>query len=284
MVFFLVYLFRHRDNPVFTLNPKDITFKEKVPWRVISIGFPAALQTSLAMVSNILANVFMRGYGTEAISGLGVAKKINMIAFNTTMGFTMGVAPLVGYNIGAKKYKRMKRSILFTGGIAFAFSLICLFFFYFFSAPLVRFFIDEPLSVDFGSQFLKIIGFAAPLCVFTFLFNAVFQAAGRRSTSLLLSTMRKGVVDIPLMALFSITFGLGANGVALATPIAEIISSVAASLLFIRFLKTLGREPKRITRRSEKGDFPPIAEKEALYESGIETSDQDLSEPDQGET
>ena len=241
-LYFVIYLLRHRDHPVFTIRPSEISFRNGIPGQVLTIGFPAALQTSLAMVSNILANVFMRGYGTAAVSGLGVAKKINMIAFNTTMGFTIGVSPLVGYNYGSGNFKRMKQAILFTGVIAFSFNLLCLGVFYVFSQDLVRFFINEPESIAYGSGILKIICFAAPLAVITFLINAVFQSAGRRTTSLLLSTMRKGVVDIPLMALFAFAFGMEARGVALATPAAEIISSSAAIVLFVRFLKSLDRK------------------------------------------
>ena len=243
-LFFLIYLFSHRkkQDSVFTLNLKEITLKERIPGDVLSIGFPAALMTTLAMVSNIFANVFVSGYGTEAVSGLGVAKKVNLLGFNTMFGITLGVTPLVGYNYGAKNYKRMKKAILFAGALSEGFGLICLLIFQLFSADLIRFFIDEPESIRFGSAFLKVICFAVPLCAMTFLFNAVFQATGQRGKSLVLSVLRKGLLDIPLMALFSVSFGMGATGVVLATPVAELLSTFLAVTMFVLFMRRLERE------------------------------------------
>ncbi|MBO4411197.1 MAG: MATE family efflux transporter [Lachnospiraceae bacterium] len=269
--YFLIYFLRHRDNPIFTLNPKDISLKDRIPVQVLTIGFPAALQTSLAMVSNIFANKFVSGYGTDAVSGLGVAKKVNMLAFNTMMGLTMGVTPLVGYNIGAKNYDRMKKAIRFTGLLSESIGITCLILFNIFAAPLISFFINEPKSVEFGSAFLHVVAFAVPLCSVTFLFNAVFQAAGQRMKSLVLSTLRKGLLDVPLMAVLSITFSMGATGVVLATPLAEVISTGLAIFLYLRFLKSLKTQeeaPEKSTAARPEGEkaLPEGNEKSAAEE------------------
>ena len=67
--------------------------------------------------------------------------------------------------------------------------------------------------------------------------NTIFQAAGLRRYSLILSIMRKGVVDIPAMILFKMLIGL--NGVTLATPFAEVTSAITAGGLYYRFRKQL---------------------------------------------
>ena len=111
-----------------------------------------------------------------------------------------------------------------------------------FAELLIRFFIDEPESIRFGSAFLRVVCFAVPLCSVTFLFNAVFQATGQRIKSLVLSCLRKGVLDIPLMGILSLSFGLGATGVVLATPIAELLSTGIAVTMFVLFMRKLERE------------------------------------------
>lgn len=234
-LYFLLYLYRNRDNPVFQLSPRKITFQDHIPQDVLSIGLAAALQTTLAMVSNMFANALVKPYGTEAVSGMGVAKKINTLAFNTTMGLTQGVLPLLGYSIGSKNHKRFTQTVRFTGICALIFDMACLVLFYIFAEPLVRFFIDEEQTVAYGSQFLRIIAFAAPLAALCYLFNTVFQAAGRKGQSFLLSTFRKGLCDIPLMFLFRALFGV--TGVTLATPVTEVISTTIAVILYLQFRK-----------------------------------------------
>lgn len=237
LTYFLVYLYRHRDNPVFTFSPEDFTLGEGIPGEVFSIGTAAALQTSLAMVSNIFANKLVVEYGSAAVAGMGIAKKVNMIAFNTTMGLTQGVLPLIAYNYGARKYERMQKTIRFTASVALCFTICCTILFRLFARQFITFFINEPASVEFGTRFLSVLAFAAPLCALSYMANTIFQAAGKRRSSFILSIMRKGVVDIPAMYIFKMLIGL--NGVTWATPFAEVTSAVTAAILYTEFRKIL---------------------------------------------
>lgn len=237
LVYFLRYLLRHRADPVFTLSPRDVSFGDRIPGDVLMVGIPAALQTTLAMVSNIFANALVAGYGSEAVAGMGVAKKINMIAFNTTMGLTQGVLPILGYNYGAKNYRRFRRTVRFTAAVGLVFTVSCLLVFRTFAGPMVRFFIAEENSVGYGAAFLRVIAWAAPLCTFSYLMNTVFQASGNKVFSLILSVCRKGLLDIP--AMFVLKRFFGAAGVALATPLAETISLGLALLMYAYFIRRL---------------------------------------------
>ena len=237
LTYFLVYLYRHRDNPVFTFSPEDFTLGEGIPGEVFSIGTAAALQTSLAMVSNIFANKLVVEYGSAAVAGMGIAKKVNMIAFNTTMGLTQGVLPLIAYNYGARKYERMQKTIRFTASVALCFTICCTILFRLFARQFITFFINEPASAEFGTRFLSVLAFAAPLCALSYMANTIFQAAGKRRSSFILSIMRKGVMDIPAMYIFNMLIGL--NGVTWATPFAEVTSAVTAVILYMEFRKIL---------------------------------------------
>ena len=237
LTYFIIYLYRHRDNPVFTFSPADFTVLEGIPGEVFSIGTAAALQTTLAMVSNIFANKLVVEYGTAAVAGMGIAKKVNMIAFNTSLGLTQGVLPLIAYNYGARKFERMNEVIRFTAAVALGYTTCCTIFFRVFARQFITFFISDPASVEFGTRFLSVIAFAAPLCALSFMANTIFQAAGRRRSSFILSIMRKGVVDIPAMYVFKMLLGL--NGVTLATPFAEVTSAITAAVLYRKFKKDL---------------------------------------------
>ena len=175
--------------------------------------------------------------GTAAVAGLGVAKKINMIAFNTTMGLTQGVLPLIGFSYGAKNYRRMRQSVLFTGAVALIYTVSCTVCFRVFAPQLVRFFIDDAASVQYGTAFLRIIAFATPMAAFCYLAGTCFQATGKKAQSFVLSVLRKGVVDIPFMFAFRAAFGI--MGILYATPFAEVVSITIAMFLLIRLFRSL---------------------------------------------
>ncbi len=236
-LYFFFYLKKVKDSPVFTLSP-SYAFEDRKVWgEVLSIGFPAALSTSLAMLSNIFANSLVSDYGSKAVAGMGIAKKINTLAFNITLGLTQGVLPLIGYNYAAKKYKRMKDIVLFTLAVALSFTCFCVILFEFNREFLVQFFIKDPETIYEGQRFLSVVALGVPLCAITYTMNTVFQATGQRKKSFVLSILRKGLLDIPLMFVFRTMFER--LGVVMATPVAEAISAVIAFVLFGPMVKEL---------------------------------------------
>ena len=236
-LYFFLYLNKTKESPVFTLSPSYALEDCKVWSEVLSIGFPAALSTSLAMLSNIFANSLVSGYGSKAVAGMGIAKKINTLAFNITLGLTQGVLPLIGYNYAAKKYKRMKDIVLFTLGVALSFTCFCVVLFEFNREFLVEFFIKDLDTIYEGQRFLSVVALGVPLCAITYTMNTVFQATGQRKKSFVLSILRKGLLDIPLMFVFRSMFER--LGVVMATPVAEGISAIIAFVLFIPMVKEL---------------------------------------------
>lgn len=222
LIYFLIFLARHRDNPVFTMNPRDISLGEHIGAEVLLVGIPAGLQTTLAMVSNMFANALISPYGASAVAGMGVAKKINTLCFNTLMGLTQGVLPLIGYSYGAGNDRRLRQTFSFCAVVGLAFSSSCLILFRVFRVPLVHFFIAEQESVTAGAAFLNVIAWACPLCTLAYLVNTLFQASGWKKSSFVISVLRKGVLDIPAMFVFR--HYLGMVGVVWATPFAEVIS------------------------------------------------------------
>ena len=168
---------------------------------------------------------------------MGIAKKINTLAFNVTMGLTQGVLPLIGYNFAAKNHERMKKTISFMLTIALIFTISCAFIFISNDDLLVSFFIKDIDTINEGKQFLNVIALGVPLAAITYSMNAIFQALGEKKKAFILSILRKGCLDIPLMYLFMAK--VGKLGIVIATPIAEIISASLALILLLTTFKKL---------------------------------------------
>ncbi len=246
-VVFVVFVMKSKDS-VFTLNIKDFNIKSHIVPELLATGAPACLSTSLAMVSNIAANNFMAAYGTAAVAGLGIAKKANTLAFNINMGLTQGVLPLIGYTFAAKNYSRMKKTIAFTLGITLTFSLGCTFVYRSFASPIIRFFIDEPQTVEEGTKLLPTLAIAVVFCAMTYLMNTIFQATGKKLYSLVTSVLRKGILDIPLMYVFGKMWH--ETGIVVATPVAEVLSILVAVFLLYKFLKGLKNKGENINNNA----------------------------------
>jgi len=236
-LYFIILIYGKRKSTVITLNPKYYTLKWRIPREVLLVGLPSYIMNIMGVFSNIVLNKLMASYCNEAVAGIGIAKKVDMMSFAIATGMSQGVLPLIGYNYSSKNYRRMmsavKTTFLFSLTAALAgtaFLLTC-------ARPVVRAFIDDPLTVEYGQHFQRIICITGPCISVTMIIITLFQSVGIKVRPLILSLLRKGGLDIPFMFLMNSL--LGVNGIVWATPIADLCAMLEAIVLFIPFWKKM---------------------------------------------
>ena len=238
MLYFVTFLLRIRKKSVITLAPKAYSVRCNIPLEVITIGLSGFVMTMMSTISNTALNHMVARYSNTAIAGMGIAKKIDLLAYAIAQGMTQGTLPLIGYNYG--NMKRMKDAIK----AALAYSLLVAscgtVLLYFFAAPIAGSFISDAETVRYGQHFLKIICLACPTTAVNFMCITVFQAVGKKIQPLFLSLLRKGSLDIVFMLLLNRSMGV--SGIAWATPFADWIAFVISMALVIPCLRKLSRE------------------------------------------
>lgn len=237
MLYFIWFLHRIKSSTVITPNPKEISFREDIPKEVVTVGLPGFVMTMMSTISNGALNHIVAGYSSKAIAGMGIAKKIDLLAYAIAQGMTQGTLPLIGYNYTSGNIKRMKRSIKTASVYSLAVALTGMFLLYFLAVPISRCFIADAETVQYGQGFLKIICLACPTTAINFMIITIFQAVGQRGKPLILSLLRKGSIDVVLMVIFDHIFGI--SGIAWATPAADGAAFIISLMLIIPFLKTI---------------------------------------------
>jgi len=244
LFYFIVVIYKHKDESVINVKPKYFTVKFGIPKEVLAVGLPTFAMNFLGVISNGTLNNLMSSYSDAAISGMGIAKKIDGLTFAVAMGMTQGVISLIGYNYSAKNYKRMNEAIKKTFVYTMVMAVITTGLLFFLAVPVSRLFIDDSATVEYGQHFLKIICIICPLQTVSLMASTVFQAVGKKIQPLVLSFMRKGAVDVPAMLL--INHLVGVMGIPWAIPIAELFACVVAIILIApmmrKFLKLQNEE------------------------------------------
>jgi len=240
--YFVLLILRRRAQSVISLSPRWYSLSQGIPGEVILVGLPSSIMSLMATLSNTVLNKLMAGYCNEAVAGIGIAKKIDLVLFFASNGIAQGVLPLISYNYSAKKYSRMmeavKKTFILSVGAALAFSLLL----FSCAGPLVRAFIDNDLTVEYGRYFQRIIALTGPCISVVLLTTTLFQAVGMKKRPLILSFMRKGGFDIPFMLLYNAAFGL--YGIVWATTTAEILAMICALIMLVPFLKSFNMQRK----------------------------------------
>lgn len=230
--YFLLVFFRLGKDTVLSLSIHRLPAGTKYAAPVLSVGFPSALSSLLACISNMTANHLASGYGDIPVAAMGLVKKINMLPMNVGMGLCQGMLPLVAYNYAAKQYKRMQSVINCARFSGMGFAVLCIIAFELFSGQIVSLFIQEPETLALSSVFLQISSLATPFMISNFQMAYTLQAMGKGPESLLLSSCRQGIIYIPLMFLMNVLFQL--YGVVWAQLLADGLTLVLSFVVYRR--------------------------------------------------
>ena len=239
VVYFLIYLYRHRGSTVVRPRPSAEMLRQGIPREVLSVGLPNFITSVMVVVSNATLTHLISRYATAAVAGLGIAKKIDSMAFAVSRGLSQGVLPLIGYNFSAGNQRRVRQSVRFTllFGLAVTGAITaCV---YLFAPQITRFFIADGDTVAYGKQFLRIVCFFCPSSCINFLIVTIFQATGKTLQPLLLSLLRRGGLDVPLMFLLEKLMGM--PGIAWATPISDWTAVLVAAAMVIPYMRKLNK-------------------------------------------
>lgn len=236
-LYFLVLLYRNRKKTVITLSPRAFTLGYGIPREVLLVGFPASLMTVMAIFSNTVLNKMVVSYSNEAIAGMGIAKKIDLLALAIANGMTQGVLPLIGYNFASGNFSRMRAAMRTAFTYAMTVSVLGAVLLFTCAVPIVTLFIPDAETVAYGQHFLRIISVTCPAISVNMMIISIFQATGQKVRPMLLSLLRKGGLDVPFMFLMNAVAGV--NGIPWATPIADLLAMTVSILLFFPYARRL---------------------------------------------
>ncbi len=240
LLYFLVLILGKRGRFHLTLDPRCWSASGGIAREVLLVGLPSSIMNLMGIFSNITLNKLLASYCNEAVAGIGIAKKIDMLAFAIANGLSQGVIPLIGYNYAAKNIRRMRGAIKVTLLLSLAVTTVGAVLLFTCAGPLVRAFINDAETVRYGSMFQRIICITGPCTAITTVIISIFQSVGQKGKPLVLSMLRKGGLDVPFMFLLDALAGV--NAIAWATPIADCGAMLAGVLLFIPLWKRLGQQ------------------------------------------
>ncbi len=241
--FLIAVILNARFNHDIKLKIKGFRPSGRMIGRIYAIGIPSIVMASIGSVMNILLNGILNGFtavvegtkqtvGQIAQTSFGVYFKLQSFVFMPIFGMNNGIVPIVAYNYGAQKRKRMTGTVKL--GVIYAVSYMALGFAVFQTIPellLSLFNMTDTTALSIAVPCLRIISMSFMFAGFCIILGSVFQALGKSIYSMFVSIARQLVVLIPVAFLLS---RLGdAALVWWAFPIAELASVVASVVFFV---------------------------------------------------
>jgi putative MATE family efflux protein len=213
-------------------------------WRICRAiawtGLPqCTMQLAASVMQSILNNQLGRYGGDLAIAVMGILYCVFMLVAMPIFGINQGAQPIIGYNYGAGRFDRVKRTLLtailaastltalgFAAAMLFPGQVICLF------NP------EDPALLALGIHAIRVSMWGLPLVGFQVVSASYFQAVGKPREALLLMLSRQVLLLIPAVLILPRLFGL--DGVWVALPTADVAACLATTLCLLAELRRLG--------------------------------------------
>lgn len=234
-LYYIILVVIKRGDTFVSMNIKEFWPTKKIASEVFGVGIPASIQNLLNVTGMTIMNNFMAGYGTEAVSAMGITHKVAMVPMYISMGIAQGILPLVGYNFSSGNRQRLRETIRFTEKIAGAFMVLAAVLFFVLSENIIGLFMSNELIVEYGGAFMRGAAIAMPFLFIDFLAVGIFQACGMGGRSLIFAVLRKVILEIPAMIILNRLFPM--YGLAYAQLVAEFVLAVAAFIILERIMK-----------------------------------------------
>ena len=157
---------------------KKIKFNGEILKEMLRIGVPAGIQGSFFSLSTIVIQSSINTLGSMAIEGNAAAYSLESIVYVTCSVYYYTAISFAGQNSGARKYKRIARSIGWCFACSFAISLLFGWTVYLFGVPLLKIYNPDPEVVRWGMIRLKILLTVYFLCGFMDVISGSLRGLG----------------------------------------------------------------------------------------------------------
>jgi putative MATE family efflux protein len=250
--FVFIFIFITGKKAVVRLNPRAFKPDFSVVKQIMAFGSAQFLLQFMMSMVQFLYNKSVGWYGAAALgvenggsivlSGMNINGAILMLILMPVFGINQGAQPILGYNYGAKLFRRVLRAYLGAIGAA---TLICVVGFtvaQIFAVNLVKVFVPDGSDalMMFAPRAMRIMLLLLPVAGFQIVSTNMFVVTGRPKISIFLSMLRQCIALIPCILIFGKIWGLW--GVVAAAPVADGFSFLLTGVLIIFELRKLRRD------------------------------------------
>lgn len=224
-----------RHNPEVSINMKGFRPSGQILKRILTVGVPSTVVQAIGSVMTFGFNKILLMFTPTATAVFGVYFKLNSFIFMPVFGLNNGMVPIIAYNYGARKKKRIVETIRLSVIVAVCLMLAGLAIFMAVPDKLLSIFNASADMLAIGVPALRIICLSFLFAGYCIIIGSVFQALGNGVYSLWVSLARQLFVLLPSAYLLAVFMGL--DYIWWSFPIAEIASVVLTTILFRRIYR-----------------------------------------------
>ena len=188
---------------------------------IYRVGFPAMLTEITESVVFALFNNVVSTFSSLALAAVGIGVRIIDLAYMPVIGISTGLLPIIGFNFGARIWKRLWGSVrlasisvvLLIGTATILLEVL--------TPSVVRIFSDDPELIAMAVPAIRVIIAPTTLFGMAIIFITTFEGLNKGRAVLILSLARQFIFFVPM--LFLLPRVMGITGAWLSIPISDVL-------------------------------------------------------------
>lgn len=225
------------------IRKENLRIRPKTVGPCIALGVAPFIMQFTESVLNICFNTSLLKYGGDvAVGAMTILSSVMQMSMLPIQGLTQGAQPVIGFNYGAKKMDRVKKTfrLLLLSCVTFTavIWLICMLL----PQAFILIFTDQAELIAFTKWAMRIYMAVSLIFGVQISCQQTFIALGNAKTSVFLALLRKVLLLIPLIYILPAFMEDKLMAVFLAEPVADVIAVTTTSILFYRTYRSLGKE------------------------------------------
>lgn len=228
-----------------SIVPEQLQIRLNIIGSIFSLGSAIFATHVLATVVQIIQMNAMKNYGAlsiygseVAITASGAVAKLTIVFLSSIIGIAIGCQPILGYNLGNKKYNRVRKTYLLALRYGSTVSAVAFLLLQLFPGILLKLFgSDDPMFYEFATRYIRIYLAMMFLNALQPITSTFCTSIGQAKMGFWMAVIRQGVLMIPLTLLLPTLLGI--DGVLLAGSISDGITALVVIVIGYREVKRL---------------------------------------------
>ena len=211
---------------------------------IVSLGTAGfIMQLTNSLVTICCNNVLAVTGGDLYVSVMTIVSSVRQIIETPLHSLTEGSSPILSFNYGARKPKRVKKAAIVMTLLVLAYSAIAWGAILLVPEFLIGIFSSDPVLQADAVPALKLYFAAFIFMDLQYIGQTTFKSLNKKKQAIFFSLLRKVFIVVPLTYFLPYGLHMGTNGVFMAEPVSNVIGG---SLCFITMLVTILPELKRM--------------------------------------
>lgn len=203
--------------------------------RILSVGFPIAVQDGFVQTSFLLITILANEKGVQTAAAVGIVERIIGFVFLVPSAMLSTVSAVGSQNIGAGLLQRAKQTLGMCLLISVSFGTVFCALSQCFATTFLSWFTDDAAVISLGAGYLRTYSLDCIMASVQFCFSGYFFALGRSFASFLHNAISITLVRIPGAIFAFRTFSNSLQGLGLAAPMGSALSALLCVILYLRF-------------------------------------------------